>query len=307
MAKKKQAEFIQWMPYILDSLREHGGSAAPREVFETVAKLAKVSDEKRFAKMHSGTLRFPNQVAWARQYLIWEGLLSAPKRGWWVLTTAGREKHLSQEEAREIFLKWVAIHAEQRGSKDKSVSEDQKSPEPSMKENNVLAAEAYKEEILTYLQTITPRAFEQFCANLLSFLGLERVEVTGGTGDKGIDGEGYLPVGPLVTTKIAFQCKRYSGAVSPHEIRGFQGAIGARAEKGIFFTTGYFTDSARKAARDNLSKPIELIDGERLIELLEEHKFGLREETTYSVDYEFLSVYEKDAKLNKQHNSDASD
>src|SRR5436190_12720841 len=91
-------------------------------------------------------------------------------------------------------------------------------------------------------------------------------------GSRRIDGEGYLPIGPLVTTKVAFQCKRYSGAVSPKEVREFKGAIGSRAEKGIFFTTGYFTDAAREAARD-MSKPIELIDGDRLVELLEQHEF----------------------------------
>ncbi len=58
-------------------------------------------------------------------------------------------------------------------------------------------------------------------------------------------------------TKIAFQCKRYSGPVSSREVQGFQGAVGD-AEKGIFFTTGYFTDSARDAARHPACKPIEL-------------------------------------------------
>lgn len=121
---------------------------------------------------------------------------------------------------------------------------------------------------------------------------MERVEVTGGRGDKGIDGEGYLPVGPLVTTKVAFQCKRYSGSVSPKEVREFQGAIGSRAEKGIFFTTGYFTDSARETARDNMSKPIELVDGDRLVELLEQYEFGLRSTKTYEIDLTFLANYQ---------------
>ncbi|WP_366143255.1 winged helix-turn-helix domain-containing protein [Accumulibacter sp.] len=78
---KRQAEFVQWMPYILDALRELNGSATPREVYNSVARLAHVPDEKRFAKLGSGSLRFPNQVAWARQYLVWEGLLSSPKHG----------------------------------------------------------------------------------------------------------------------------------------------------------------------------------------------------------------------------------
>lgn len=296
MQKKSQAQFIQWMPYILDALREHGGSATPREVYDTVARLAKVPDDKRFAKLDGGSLRYPNQVAWARQYLVWEGYLASPKRGLWMLTPTAQSKKLSYDDARTIFQKWVAIHANRRQTtKPTTPTGPAEAPTPDAEP----APESYKEEILSHLQSIPPEEFERFCADLLRHLGMERVQVTGGRGDKGIDGEGYLRVGPLVTTKVAFQCKRYSGAVAPKEVREFQGSIGSRAEKGIFFTTGYFTDGAREAARDNMSKPIELIDGDRLVELLEQHEFGLRETKTYEVDYTFISNYAGNAKTKK--------
>jgi restriction system protein len=295
MPKKSHAEFIQWMPFILDALRQHGGSATPREIYDTVARLAKVPDDKRFAKLDGGSLRFPNQVAWARQYLVWEELLSSPKRGVWMLTPAGQAKRLSYDDAREIFRKWVAVHATNRQADKSGDVTTEQVPAPSAAVEPSPAT-SYKEEVLSHLQSVLSQEFERFCADLLRHLGMEEVEVTGGTGDKGIDGVGYLRVGPLVTTKIAFQCKRYSGAVSAHEIRGFQGAIGSRAEKGIFFTTGYFTDGARGAARDTMSKPIELIDGDRLVELLEQYEFGLRETKTYEVDYTFISNYQLDSK-----------
>ncbi|HEY2952858.1 MAG TPA: restriction endonuclease [Verrucomicrobiae bacterium] len=296
MPKKQHAEFVQWMPSILDALREFGGSATPREVYDAVARLAKVPDEKRFAKLGGGSLRFPNQVAWARQYLVWEGHLLSPKRGIWMLTPAGQATHLTYEQSRTIFQKWVAIHAERR-SQTPSAPPDtpEDSPEPS-------TPTSYKEEMLVQLQSLTPSAFERFCADLLKHLGLERVEVTGGTRDKGIDGEGYLPIGPIVTTKIAFQCKRYGGAVSSKEVQSFQGAIGA-AEKGIFFTTGYFTDSAWDAARSPGCKPLELIDGDALVELLEAHEFGLRPAKTYEIDYTFIANYDKDDKQLKPRKS----
>ena len=40
-----------------------------------------------------------------------------------------------------------------------------------------------------------------------------------------------------------------------------------------------------------MSKPIELIDGDRLVELLEQNEFGLRQAKTYEVDYTFMSNY----------------
>ncbi|MBI5385398.1 MAG: restriction endonuclease [Verrucomicrobia bacterium] len=284
--ERQHAEFIQWMPFVLDALREFGGSATPREVYEAVARLAKVPDEKRFAKLKGGELRFPNQVAWARQYLIWEGFLASPKRGLWMLTDAGRSTKLSYERARQIFQKWVAVHAERRAQAQET------QPEASDDATTEAAPNSYKEEMLAQLHSLSPAAFERFCADFLKHVGLERVEVTGGPGDKGIDGEGFLPIGPIVTTKVAFQCKRYSEAVSSKEVQSFQGAIGA-AEKGIFFTTGYFTDSSRDAARSPGCKPIELINGDRLVELLEEHEFGLRPAKTYEVDYSFLRNYTK--------------
>jgi len=286
MSKKSHAEFIQWMPYVLDALRKHGGSATPREVSDTVARLAKVPDEKRFAKLGGGGLRYPNQVAWARQYLTWEGFLASPKRGLWMLTSSGQKKTLSYGDARKIFQKWVAIHASRRQAGEPNESAET----PTMEEETT--SKSYKEIVLTRLQSIKSAEFERFCADLLRHLGMESIQVTGGKGDKGIDGDGFLRIGPLVTAKVAFQCKRYSGAVSPKEVREFQGAIGSRAEKGIFFTTGYFTDAARDAARDTMSKPIELVDGDRLVELLEESEFGLRASKTYEVDDAFIKNYE---------------
>ena len=291
MPKKSQAEFIQWMPYVLDALREHGGSATPREVCDTVARLAKVPDEKRFAKLDGGGLRYPNQVAWARQYLIWEGFLASSKRGVWMLTPTGQEKTLSYDEARKIFKKWVAIHASRRQADETAEPDEERTSDEEP------ISGSYKEKVLLRLQSIKSEEFERFYADLLRHLGMESVKVTGGRGDKGIDGEGYLRIGPLVTIKVAFQCKRYSGAVAPKEVREFQGSIGSRAEKGIFFTTtGYFTDDALSAARDIMSKPIELIDGDRLVELLEQYEFGLREAKTYEIDDNFIKNYEVTSK-----------
>ncbi len=281
MANKSKAEFLKWMPYVLAALREHGGSATPREVYDTVARLAKVTDEERYAKLNSGAYRYTTNIAFARQYLLWEGYLASPKHGLWMLTPKGQNETLTKDEAGRIFYKWADFYAKRRQAA--------KSTEPA--ETPPTEAESHKEEILSYLQSIPPEKFERFCADLLRQLGMDEVEVTGGRGDKGIDGEGYLRVGPLVSTKVAFQCKRYSGPVSAKEVREFQGAIGSRAEKGIFFTTGYFPAGAREAARDTTSKPIELIDGDRLVELLEQLKFGLRETKTYEVDYDFMSNY----------------
>jgi restriction system protein len=290
MSKQNKAEFVKWMPYILEALRQHRGSATPQEIFNTIAAMADISEEERFARLESGSLKFPNQVAWARQYLLWDGLLTAPKRGLWMLTPLGKKTKLSDEESRHIFLKWVSIHTKRRKTKNAEQPESFESNEPP-------DFNGHQGQILQYLQTLEPREFERFCADLLRHIGMERVEARGGSGDKGIDGVGYLRISPFMTTRISFQCKRYAKGVSAKELRDFSGAINAidsNTDRGVFFTTGYFTNPAREAAQSS-RKPIELVDGERLIQLLEEYEFGLQPITTFELNEEFLSNYRKNS------------
>jgi len=73
-----------------------------------------VTDEERLIRNKKGTLKFANQVAWCRQYLIYENLISCPERGVWKLTDRGSQTKLSIEDAREIVRKWVRYHKEKR-------------------------------------------------------------------------------------------------------------------------------------------------------------------------------------------------
>jgi len=67
--------------------------------------------------MKLGILRFDNQVIWARQYLVWVGLLDDSKRGVWTLSQKGQTAKLDHQQSHSIFLKWVEIH--QRLKKEK--------------------------------------------------------------------------------------------------------------------------------------------------------------------------------------------
>src|SRR5689334_18553380 len=123
MSKKKngKTEFVKWLGPVLNALRALGGSAKPREISAWIATELKVPDEilnERYTK--SGVLRFPNQVAWARQYLIWEGLLESSKHGVWTLTNKGWTTKLNEKQAHDIFLKWVKIFQELRENKTSS-------------------------------------------------------------------------------------------------------------------------------------------------------------------------------------------
>ncbi len=121
----------------------------------------------------------------------------------------------------------------------------------------------------------------------------EDLKLTGGSKDDGIDGTGLLKLNPFVSIKIMFQCKRYGekNTVSRMQIADFRNAMLGRVEKGIFMTTSYFSkDAEREAGRDGVP-PIELVDADRLLEMIEQTGLGVKPVTSYEVDEEFFRKY----------------
>lgn len=284
--KARQAEFVKWFGPTLDALRQLGGSGRPKEVVEQVARNLQIPDKVLEETLKSGTPRFHNQVAWARQYLVWEGLLEENTRGVWTLTQAGFKKHLNEEQSRQIFLKWVEIHAKARKAKsEKQIAQEQEEEIPDNVEHT------YIPTLLEVLQSVSPKGFENICKRLLRVHGFENVEVTGGSHDGGIDGYGTLELNPFVSMKVLFQCKRYKGTVSRAQVGDFRNAMIGRAEKGIILTTGTFSEDAKlEAARDG-APPIELIDGRKLVELFESKSLGVKPKIVYEVDLNFFEQY----------------
>lgn len=287
--KSTQAEFTKWFGPLLNALRELGGSGRPKEVVEEIAKAEKIKDSQREEVMKSGILRFDNQVAWARQYLVWEGLLDNSKKGVWTLSSKGQETFLTQDDARTIFLKWVEIH--QKAKKDKSskdkIVQTQEQEEPEELDNEITPT------LLEVLQSVSPIGFEHVCKRLLREHGFENVHVTQASHDGGIDGYGTLELNPFVSMKVLFQCKRYKGTVSRAQIGDFRNAMIGRADKGIILTTGTFSEDAKREASRDGAPPIELIDGKKLVELFEKAELGVKPKIVYEVDYNFFETYMK--------------
>ena len=111
---------------------------------------------------------------------------------------------------------------------------------------------------------MSPDAFERLVQRILRESGFSQVEVTGKTGDGGIDGKGIFKIADLISFNVLFQCKKWQGSVSASHIRDFRGALQGRADKGLFVTTGNFTrDAIKEASRDGAT-PLDLLDGEAL-------------------------------------------
>ena len=106
--------------------------------------------------------------------------------------------------------------------------------------------------------------------------GFIEVEVTGRSGDGGIDGHGIIRVGGLISLPVLFQCKRYRENIDPSIVRDFRGAMVGRADKGLLITTGGFTREARLEAIRDGAPPIDLIGSELLVDKLKELKLGVK-------------------------------
>jgi restriction system protein len=300
MSKTDGAEFIKWFPSLLDALRALDGAAKPKEVSNKIAKDLALPPEITEATMKSGILRFHNQVQWARQYLVWEGLLDSSKRGIWNLTEKGEKTFLSDNEAREIFLKWVRIHAERRKKKDEEDTTSVVKPEPSEPLEPIDPETEFRASLLATLRDFDPQGFERFITHLLLEMGFERAENTPFVKDSGIDGFGLMRSSEFISYRVVYQCKRYSDkAVSRSEVGDFRNAMLGRADKGIIFTTSRFSVDAKSEAEREGVPPIELVDGERLVGIIENLEFGVIPIKTFTVDETFMKRYMHNAE--QQH------
>jgi restriction system protein len=288
-SQKEGAKFLRYFGPLLDALRSLGGSGTPDEVVERIAQDLKIPDAVQNELIPSGEQRFRNQVRWARMHLVAEGLIDSSRRGIWSLTERGRATRLSLEDARAIRTKQARPF--RKHSPDALPGAEVEAPINDASTEPDTAVGDYAADAIRLLRDLSPAGFERFSQRLLREAGFTQVVVTGKTGDGGIDGHGNLQVGPLLSLKALFQCKRYKGSVSASDVRDFRGAMAGRTDRGIIITTGTFTAEARREGTREGVPPIELIDSERLVEMLKSLELGLKPVTTYQIDESFFEEF----------------
>ena len=143
---------------------------------------------------------------------------------------------------------------------------------------------SWRETLSAALLSMSPDAFERLCMRLLRESGFDEVTVTGRSGDGGIDGRGIKRLDGLISFPVVFQCKRYTNNVSAGTVRDFRGAMAGRADRGLILTTGGFTGDAKKEATRDGVPPIDLIDGELLMDRLKELGLGVSVRTLEVVE-----------------------
>jgi restriction system protein len=262
---------MDYYPAAVEAMKSRGGSATIEELEEDVAKLLNLSDEARNIPHGDGRRsQFQYDLAWVRTYLKFAGAVDNSERGVWRLTPQGAA--LTDAELRTL---WRSVVAEQRAKRKLKEAIEDTGTEPDEERNDEPPELSWKERLLKVLQSIEPSAFERLCQRLLRESGFTKVEVTGRSGDGGIDGVGVLRMN-LLSFHVLFQCKRYVGSVGSSTVRDFRGAMVGRADKGLILTTGTFTADARREATRDGAPALDLIDGDTLCDLLKSAKIGVR-------------------------------
>ncbi len=271
-------QYDDLMNPVIQALKSLGGSGTIEEINNKVAELAKIPSEQ-LEVLHNpekgGMTEIEYRLMWTRTYLKRYGVIENSTRGVWSLT----EKGSTIEKVDEKDVVRVVREHMKKNKQESSDNDD----EP----NNTIE---WQEELLDVILKMSPSAFERLIQRLLRESGFVQVEVTGQSGDGGIDGHGILRLGGLLSFHVIFQAKRWKGAVGSSQVRDFRGAMVGRADKGLLITTGAFTKDAIKEATRDGAPAIDLVDGDQLVEKLKQLSLGV---STKKIEIEQVSIEQK--------------
>ena len=253
-----------------------------REASQELAERLSLTDEDLTETLPSGYPRYLNRVGWAKSDLNKTGLIESCGRGLFRISERGSNAlpelppQLDRKyfEARELGS-WKSVSAPPTSSAGPEARPDETlTPEEQIDETLAELQDALEQEVLTQLRSINPASFERFVVRLLAAMGYGVGEVTGRSGDGGIDGVIYED--RLKLDRIYLQAKRWADApVGGPDINGFLGALAKHgANRGVFVTTSRFTQDARRAVELPHLRLV-LIDGEELARLAVEHNVGV--------------------------------
>jgi restriction system protein len=281
---------------IVETLRELGGSATGRKVREKIISEKQVSDylmQKEIENKYS----MSKSINFGATGLRKLGFLRQAKEspyGVWQLTDKGINANTVEFDQSEM----VAEAWGNARNKTKQIAKIEDAGTIQVSEDAII--DQWKTDLLRELRSMTWDKFETFSRKLAGAMGIVIDKRIGKklANDKGIDG--YLEENGIRKFQVAIQAKRYqdTNTVGEPLMRDFLGALSGRykeAAYGIFITSGYFNKEAIETARQS-SKPITLIDGEKILELAEKYpeELELKPVTTYELGDFYANTEEEE-------------
>lgn len=260
------------MDYVFRAIQDLGGSGANKEIDSAVERILDLPDDVVSAS-HLGSFtqtELSYRVAWARTKLKKKGIITNSMRSVWSILPQFQQ--YGKLEDIPVSLLMDHEDAEEETEAEMRTEQD------------------WLSKVSDRLHSMDPYAFERLIQRLLRECGFSSVTVTKKSGDGGIDGFGELKVLGLFSFRVAFQCKRYSGAVGAAAIRDFRGALSSDIERALFITTGTFSKPAIEEAAKEGKRHIDLLDGEELIQRMKEAGVGIKPVEAFEVDDSFFEA-----------------
>ncbi len=267
-----------------------------KEAREKIAEYFNLTDEDRAELLPSGNqTKFDNRVAWAKSYFVQAKVLESPRRAYFKITDRGKKLLAQGHERIDVkvlnqYPEFVEFHTPSK--QNKSILTP--SPEEGISETpEEVLQKAYQSirsdlagEILERIKRNSPAFFENLVIDLMVAMGYggSRVDAgqsVGQSGDEGIDG--IIKEDRLGLDVIYLQAKRWEGTVGRPEIQKFVGALhGKRAKKGVFITTGKFSEEAHEYVK-SIDPKVILIDGRALANYMIDFNLGTSTSVTYKI------------------------
>jgi restriction system protein len=278
-----------------------------REAADYISERFRLTPEDLDTRIPSGTqLLIHNRVGWAKTYLKKAGLITQPRRGYFIISKLGLEVLNRQPEAItpsflsqfDSFNDFFTKNPEANETiVDRAQTQEEDSPDEKLYNHFRFLRKQSKDELLELLMAAEPVVLENVVIELMRAMGFgdsqeDAAKAIGKTNDRGVDG--VIHMDRLGLDRVYLQAKRYQNSVGSPEIRNFGGALDQhKANKGVFITTSTFTSEAKLCAKE-MSRQIVLIDGDKLSELMLTYNIGAKPKDTlviHDIDASYFEAF----------------
>ena len=286
--------FQSLMNPVLNLYEKKNVELRPRDIENEIAELFNLSEEDKKEMIPSNIetiLR--NRVNWAVYYLFRAGLLDRPKRGFYKISEAGVKENKAGNKINIGYLKKFPSFVDFSNIENKKNSDsnnmieagEAQTPDEMISKAQALYSDNLQNELLQKLKQVDPVKFERIVLQLMEKMNYGVGSMTKLSHDGGIDG--IIDEDELGLEKIYLQAKRYfDNKVNEKEMQNFAGALSCSpVRKGVFITTSYFDEKAKKKAEDASKKGlvIRLINGDELTKLMIKHNIGVQIKTKIEI------------------------
>ncbi len=283
-------DFQSFFRPLLD-LAADGKEHSIQEARESIGKTMALSEEDMKELLPSGTqTKFDNRVAWAKSYFVQGKVLESSRRGYFKISQRGLDLHKRGHKRIDIrilnqYPEFIEFH-KARGAKEEEVEPSSETPEEMLQKSYESIRSDLAGQVVQRIASNSPQFFERLVVDLMVAMGYggsraDAGKSIGGSGDEGIDG--IIKEDRLGLDLVYLQAKRWEGTVGRPEVQKFVGALhGKRAKKGVFITTGKFSDDATRYV-ETIDPKVILINGRMLAELMIDYGLGTTTTATFQI------------------------